>query len=49
MTVVAGTFQEFQSVGDREDLESFIYSISPTDTPFMTACDKTKAEYTKHK
>ena len=49
MAVVAGTFQEFQSVGDREDLESFIYSISPTDTPFMTACDKTKAEYTKHK
>ena len=48
MTVPAATFQEFQTIGNREDLESFIYSISPTDTPFMSACDKTKADYTKH-
>jgi len=30
MTVAAGTSQTFQAVGNREDLEDFIYSISPT-------------------
>lgn len=35
MTVLAGTFQAFQAVGNREDLEDLIYNIAPTDTPFM--------------
>lgn len=30
MTVVAGTFQAFQAIGNREDLEDLIYNISPT-------------------
>lgn len=29
MTVAAGTAQSYQAVGDREDLEDFIYNISP--------------------
>ena len=30
MTVLAGTFQAFQAIGNREDLSDFIYNISPT-------------------
>ena len=48
MTVPAGTFQVFQKVGAREDLEDFIYMISPTDTPFMSGCAKTTASAVYH-
>lgn len=40
MAVPAGTFQTYQSIGTREDLEDTIYNISPTDTPFLSAIDK---------
>ena len=48
MTVAAATSQSFQAVGNREDLENFIYSISPTKTPFMTGCAKDKATAHTH-
>lgn len=43
-----GTFQTFQAIGNREDLEDMIYNIAPTDTPFMSSAARTKALMTKH-
>ncbi len=48
MTAPAGTFQVFQSVGNREDLEDVIYSISPTETPFVSMAGRTKATAVFH-
>lgn len=36
MTVPTATFQAFQAIGNREDLEDLIYNIAPTETPFMS-------------
>lgn len=48
MTVLAGTFQAFQAIGNREDLEDLIYNISPTDTPFMKMAGKGTAKAVFH-
>lgn len=48
MTVAAGTFQAFQAIGNREDLEDLIYNISPTDTPFMKMAGRGKAKAVFH-
>lgn len=48
MTVPAGTFQTFQAVGNREDLEDIIYDISPMETPFQSMISKGKATATRH-
>jgi hypothetical protein len=48
MTVVAGTFQAFQAIGNREDLEDLIYNIAPTDTPFMKMAGRAKAKAVFH-
>lgn len=44
MTVPAGTFQTFQSIGNREDLEDVIYNISPTETPFVSMAGRGTAK-----
>jgi hypothetical protein len=48
MAAPAGTFQVYQSVGNREDLEDVIYSISPTDTPFVSMIGRGKAKAVYH-
>jgi len=48
MTVPSGTFQTFQAVGNREDLEDIIYDISPMQTPFQSMIKKGKATATRH-
>ena len=48
MAVPAGTFQTFQSVGNREDLEDVIWDISPMETPFQSMISKGKAKATYH-
>lgn len=52
MTVPAGTFSTYDSPtvtgGDREDLSDLLYDVSPTETPFVTACKKGKASATNH-
>jgi len=48
MTVPAGTFQSFQAIGNREDLEDVIWDVSPTETPFATMVKKGKATATFH-
>ena len=35
-------YQTYQTVGIREDLADIIYSISPTETPFMSGVAKEK-------
>ena len=41
-------YQTYQTVGIREDLADIIYSISPTETPFMSGIAKEKATQTTH-
>lgn len=48
MAVPSGAFQTHQAVGNREDLEDVIYTISPVETPFMTMAKRTKATAVFH-
>ena len=48
MTVPTQSFQTYQAVGDREDLEDVIYSISPTETPFVTMAKRSKVTAVLH-
>ena len=41
-------YQTYTTVGIREDLADIIYSISPTETPFMSGVAKTRATNTSH-
>jgi hypothetical protein len=42
------SFQTYQAVGDREDLEDVIYQISPVETPFFTMAKRTDATAVLH-
>ena len=42
------TYMTYEAKGLREDLSDVIYSISPTDTPFMSSIGKTKATAVLH-
>jgi hypothetical protein len=48
MAQKADTFDSYDAIGNREDLIDFIWDISPTETPFISAAAKTKATSTKH-
>ena len=48
MTLPVNTLTTYQAVGNREDLSDMIYRIDPTDTPFMTGIEKTKATAVNH-
>ena len=48
MTVPAGTYQTYQTIGNREDLTDVIYDISPMDTPVMSTIGRGKASNTLH-
>ena len=48
MAVPAGTLQTYQGIGNREDLSEDIYRIDPTDTPFMSGVETSKATGVKH-
>ena len=48
MAQVTNTYSPYDSVGQREDLSDIIYSISPTDTPFMSSIGKEKATAVLH-
>ena len=41
-------YQTYTAIGIREDIADIIYSISPTETPFMSGVAKTKATNTLH-
>ena len=48
MAQPTNTFDSYDAVGIREDLQDVIYDISPEDTPFYSACQKVKATATFH-
>ncbi len=48
MAQPTNTFDAYDSVGNREDLSDLIFNISPTETPFLSACGKSKATNTYH-
>ncbi len=48
MAQPTNTFTTYSAIGNREDLSDVIYRIDPTDTPFMSGIEKTKASAVKH-
>jgi hypothetical protein len=48
MPAPTGTFQTYQAIGNREDLENIIWDISPTETPFASNVSKGKATAQYH-
>jgi hypothetical protein len=48
MAQPTNTFDSYDAKGIREDLSDVIYDVSPEETPFYTACKKTKASNTYH-
>jgi hypothetical protein len=42
------TFQTYQAIGNREDLEDVIWDVSPTETPFSSMVSKGKAKAKYH-
>jgi len=46
MSIVSGTYESYQAIGEREDLMDIIFNIAPTDTPFFQAIGREKAENT---
>ena len=48
MAQPTNTFDSYDAVGIREDLEDVIYDVSPEETPFYTKCAKAKATNTFH-
>ena len=48
MAQQSNTFDSYDAVGIREDLENVIYNISPEETPFYSNTQKVKASNTLH-
>jgi len=48
MVAPVNTYLTTNAVGNREDLTDMIYRITPTATPFMSMCAKSKATNTLH-
>jgi hypothetical protein len=48
MTLATSAFTTFSAVGNREDLTDSIYRIDPTDTPFVSGIERTKAKAVNH-
>lgn len=48
MAQPTNTFDSYDAVGIREDLQDIIYDVSPEETPFYSACAKVKATNTFH-
>jgi hypothetical protein len=48
MAQLGNTYESYDMKGIKEDLTDVIYNISPEETPFYTACKKTKASNTLH-
>jgi hypothetical protein len=48
MALPTSTFTVYDAIGNREDLADDIYRIDPTDTPFISGVETTKATGVKH-
>lgn len=48
MAIVSGQLKDAAIVGKPRDLMDTIFSVAPTDTPFLTMCGRTEASQTLH-
>jgi len=48
MAQPSNTFDSYDAVGIREDLQNVIYDVSPEETPFYSSCKKGNASNTLH-
>ena len=48
MAIVADTFETYQTIGDREDLQDVIYTIDPMDTPCLSSFERVSATNVTH-
>lgn len=48
MALPADTVSTYSSVGNREDLSDIIYSVDPTDTPFLSGLERVKSTAVNH-
>ena len=48
MAQPSNTFDSYDAVGIREDLQNVIYDVSPEETPFYSSCKKETASNTYH-
>lgn len=48
MSAITGSFSTYDAAANREDLTDGIYNISPSETPIVSACGRTKATNTYH-
>lgn len=48
MAMQVNAVSTYVAIGNREDLSDMIYKIDPTECPFTTSIDKTKASAVKH-
>jgi hypothetical protein len=48
MSLPNNAFATYSAIGNREDLSDVIYRIDPTDTPFVTMCEREKATAVNH-
>ena len=48
MAIIGGTAQTYQLKGLREDLTDMIWSVAPSETPFVTAVGRTTAKAVLH-
>lgn len=48
MTLATSAFTTFSAIGNREDLSDKIYRIDPTDTPFYSGIERSKASAVNH-
>lgn len=48
MAQPTNTFDTYDAIGNKDDLEEVIYNVSPTQTPFLTMAQRMKAKNTYH-
>lgn len=48
MTVISGTVQTYDRVGNREDLEDVVYNITPKETPLVSMVASSPVTATRH-
>jgi len=48
MTLATNAFTTYSAIGNREDLTDVIYRIDPTDTPFYSGIERSKATAVNH-
>jgi len=48
MALATSAFSSYAAIGNREDLSDMIFTISPTDVPFLTSIGRTTADATAH-